>query len=448
MNKMVFGMLSVKRVMIGLALLSSVPLASCGSSGGARLHVAQTSDATAGSDHKGHLAPGTFAGITVSIRNTGSSPARGLTIQDLLPDGFHYYELTTLGGDAIRTSTQDPGAQGNPRWGTWTILAASSNKESELVLSFKVQAATQPGDYTNQVKITGSEVGEVDEGDGLVLVVEPRPSLTITTAATTDKATTGGTVTYVLSVNNVGSAVAKGVVVSATLAPGFIYTTTVGFEGNSARISNVDPPGSSLLPVWASWNIPPMSKGVPGLLRVTFQARILPGVQPGIYTLTTGLTAAQDIPAVTAGNGAPVAVGKGTTIPISVTVAPTSPYASQGGTVTYVITVENDSNDAALGVRVTDTLPTGFTYQTTNSIVIKGQGAGSRLQPSAGTATPQWGPFSIPAGGFSGATLVITFTADVNSASLGPHPNVVSGSATNAQITGAADQNPITVTAG
>jgi uncharacterized repeat protein (TIGR01451 family) len=441
-------LIALRRAMIGLALLTSVPLAACGAANGARLQVTQTSDATAGTDHKGHMAPGTFAGITVAIRNVGAVTARGLTIQDLLPDGFRYYELTTLGGNAIRTSTQEPGAQGNPQWGTWTIPAASSSKESELVLSFKVQAATQPGDYTNHVKITGSEVGDVDEGDGLSLVVEPRPSLTVTTAATTDKATTGGTVTYVLSVNNVGSAVAKGVVVSATLPPGFSYTTTTGFEGNSQRITNVDPPGSSLLPVWASWNIPPMIKGAPGLLRITFQARILPGVQPGIYTLTTGLTAAQDIPAVTAGNGAPVAVGKGTTIPISVTVAPTSPYAAQGGTVTYVITVENDSNDAATGVKVTDTLPAGFTFAGTNSITIGGKSVGSRLQPSAGTTTPQWGPFTIPAGGFNGVTLVITLTAKVNGASLGPHPNVVSGSATNAQITGAADQSPVTVTSG
>ena len=168
----------------------------------------------------------------------------------------------------------------------------------------------------------------------------------------------------------------------------------------------------------------------------------------GELAATTGLTAAQDIPAVTAGNGAPVAVGKGTTIPISVTVAPTSPYAPQGGSVTYVITVENDSNDAATGVRVTDTLPAGFTFQGTNSIVVGGKGVASRLQPSVGTTTPQWGPFNIPAGGFNGVTLVITFTAGVNSASLGPHPNVVSGSATNAQITGAADQSPVNVTAG
>jgi len=82
-----------------------------------------------------------------------------------------------------------------------------------------------------------------------------------------------------------------------------------------------------------------------------------------------------------------------------------------------------------------------------NGIVINGKNAGSRLQPAAGSATPQWGPFIIPAGGFNGATLVITFTANVNGASLGPHPNVVSGNSSNAQITGGSDQSPVTITA-
>ena len=45
-------------------------------------------------------------------------------------------------------------------------------------------------------------------------------------------------------------------------------------------------------------------------------------------------------------------------------------------------------------------------------------------------------------------TLVITFTATINGAPLGPHPNVVSGNSSNAQITGGSDQSPIIVTAG
>jgi uncharacterized repeat protein (TIGR01451 family) len=270
----------------------------------------------------------------------------------------------------------------------------------------------------------------------------------VAAAASTAQVTTGGAATYVISVSNIGSAVAKSVVVSVSLAPGFLYTTTTGYEGNSVRTSAVDPPGNSLLPVWSSWDIPGAVNGAAGLLRLTFQARVLAAVVPGLYNLTVAVTSAKDVPPQTIGNTAPVAVGKGTTIPITMTVAPTAPYAAQNGTVAYVITVENDSTDAAKGVTVTDTLPLGFVFQSTNSIVINGQNAGSRLQPSAGSATPQWGPFTVPGGGFNGSTLVITFTAKVNGAALGPHPNVVSGNGSNAQITGASDQAPVIVTAG
>jgi uncharacterized repeat protein (TIGR01451 family) len=428
-------------------LLIPLVLAACGPTPSARLVISQSSDAPTGSDHKGHLPPGAFTGITLSIRNTGPGPARGLSVEDVLPVGFHYYELTTLGGNAIRTATSDPGLQGNPKWGTWTIPAGNGNTISALVLNFKVQAAVKPGDYVNQIKISTSTDTELDLGS-LGIVVEPRPALTVTAAAASAQVTTGSLVTYVVSVTNVGSAVAKSVVVSVSLAPGFLYNTTTGYEGNGVRVASVDPPANSLLPLWSGWDIPPASSAGPGLLRLTFQARVLPAVAPGVYNLTVAVTSSKDVAPQTIGNSAPVAVGKGTKVPITMTVAPTAPYAAQSGTVTYIITVENDSNDAAQGVTVTDTLPQGFTYLTTNSIVINGKPSGSRLQPAAGSATPQWGPFSIPAGGFNGATLVITFTARVNGATLGPHANVVSGNSSNAQITGGSDQNPVVITAG
>ena len=430
-----------------LLVLTAVALTACGPGESSRLVVTQSTDVPGGADHKGHLAPGAFVGLTLSIRNTGAGPARGVTVEDVLPAGFRYYELTTLGGNAIRTASRDPAAQGNPIWGTWTIPAGNGNTVSALILSFRVQATVKPGDYQNKVKITTALASEVAQDDPVGLVVEPRPALVVAAAAATSQVTTGGAATYVVSVSNVGSAVARSVVVSVSLAPGFLYTTTTGYDGNSVRTSAIDPPGNSLLPVWSSWDIPAAVNGAAGLLRLTFQARVLPAVVPGLYNLTVAVTSARDVPPQTIGNTAPVSVGKGTTIPITMTVAPTSAYVAQNGSVTYVITVENDSIDAARGVTVTDTLPLGFVFQATNSVVINGQNAGSRLQPGAGSATPQWGPFIIPGGGFNGSTLVITFSAKVAGAGLGPHPNVVSGNSSNAQITGASDSAPVIVTA-
>src|SRR6202171_1443728 len=352
----------MKRLSISAAslLLVSVALTACGPGESSRLVITQSTDVASGADHKSHLAPGVFMGLTLSIRNTGAGPARGVTVEDVLPAGFRYYELTTLAGNAIRTDTSDPAAQGNPVWGTFTIPAGNGNTVSALITSFKVQAAVKPGDYQNKVKITtltGSDV----QGDPVALVAEPRPALTVAAAPSTPKVTSGGAATYVVSVSNVGSAVAKGVVVSVSLAPGFLYTTTTGYEGHRVRVSAVAPPGNSLLPVWSSWDIPGAVNGAAGLLRLTFQARVLPAVVPGLYNLTVAVTSVKDVPPQTIGNTAPVAVGKGTTIPITMTVAPTSAYVAQNGTVSYVITVENNSTDAAKGVTVTDTLPLGFT---------------------------------------------------------------------------------------
>jgi large repetitive protein len=435
---------------LAVAVLAMAPLNACGTPSSTHLVLTQASDASVkADDHKGHVAPGVFVGITITIANVGTGPARAVTVTDALPSGFHYYELTTIGGDAIRTGIQDPGQQGDPQWGTWTIPAGSAAKESTLVISFKAQGAVQPGDYANVVKISTSSAVTLDQSDPLPIVVDPSPALTVTTAATSAQALSGGTVTYVVSVANIGSAVAHGIAVAVSLPPGFLYLTTSNIEGNGTRLESIDPPGSSLLPLWASWDVPKAANNQPGLLRISFQARILPAVAPGLYTVTTGVTGVQDIPAQTIGGSAPVAVGKGTTIPINMTVAAQSPYAPQNGQVTYVITVENDSTDAAANVTITDTLPQGLTYATTAGITVNGKASGSRLQPAAGASTPQWGPFSIPGGGFSGSTLVITFTAKVAAdAPLGAHADLVSGTSSNAQLTGGSDQTPVTITTG
>lgn len=431
-----------------LAALAVTPLAACGSSSTADLRITQTTDAAVGADHRGHVVPGTFVGITISIQNTGAGAARGLMVRDILPAGFHFYEETTVGGDAIRTATDDPAAQGDPQWGTWTLPPAASGQPSTLVISFTAQAANKPGQYQNLVDLQTTPAQEVQQGAPAVVVVDPRPSLALTVAATSPQTTSGGSVTYVLSVSNMGSAPAAGVTVSVSLPAGFLYQSTSGFEGNGTRSLDVDPPANSLLPVWASWSIPPAAGDAAGLLRVTFQAHILPGVQAGVYSLAAGLSADAPVVPQTLGQLAPVVVGKATTVPVAMRVAASSPYVHQGGVATYVITVENDSVTGATGVVVTDTLPQGFTYAGTTSVSVNGQGAGSRLQPGVGSATPQWGPFTIPAGGLNGATLTITFTANVApSTALGQHANVVSGNATNAQITGGSDALPITVTA-
>src|SRR5919108_5146533 len=137
------------------ALTASVGgLAGCAGSSSFHLVVTQTAGADGAADHAEHVAPSTFTGLSVTIQNIGKGPARDVHVRDVLPEGFRFYELTTLGGNAIRTSISDPAPAGDPVWGAWTIPAPQDNKQSALVLSFKVQVALRPGEYKNAVRLS------------------------------------------------------------------------------------------------------------------------------------------------------------------------------------------------------------------------------------------------------------------------------------------------------
>jgi len=73
-------------------LLSPVVLAACTGSEASRLVITQSTDAPAGADHKGHVSPGVFTGITLSIRNTGAGAAREAnTLKALFNDDQHAF---------------------------------------------------------------------------------------------------------------------------------------------------------------------------------------------------------------------------------------------------------------------------------------------------------------------------------------------------------------------
>ncbi len=257
----------------GLAL----SLTACGDEA-AKLKVTQTV-----ADRTG---PGDTVAIIISVTNLGPGPARGLQIQDRLPAGFQYQATTTIGATHTRTAYLDPQpGTAQPTWGTWT-MAPPAGRENPLVVSFKVKAASTPGDYTNSLALVTSSPSTVEvEGRGKV-TVNPRPALGLTVATSTPAAGAGSNAAYTITVQNTGSAEAPAVTVLDVLPPGFEFAGTVSIDGNASRGGLIDPPPKSLLPVWASWTIPAATREGPGLLRIEFQARILPGTPAGVYNNT------------------------------------------------------------------------------------------------------------------------------------------------------------------
>lgn len=96
--------------------------------------------------------------------------------------------------------------------------------------------------------------------------------------------------------------------------------------------------------------------------------------------LLPGLTVAASGPAVTLAKSA----------------SPTNVVA--GGVVTYTITLANSGDEAAQGVRVTDTLPAGFTYRPGSSRVTINGASVSTADPSRSGSTLTWSGFQLPSG--------------------------------------------------
>jgi hypothetical protein len=72
-------------------------------------------------------------------------------------------------------------------------------------------------------------------------------------------------------------------VVTDILPSGFEFAGTAAIEGNFGRTAPVDPRPKHLIATWAAFSIPPANKEGPGLLRIIFEARILPGTPGGLY---------------------------------------------------------------------------------------------------------------------------------------------------------------------
>lgn len=83
---------------------------------------------------------------------------------------------------------------------------------------------------------------------------------------------------------------------------------------------------------------------------------------------------------------------------------------SAPNTANYSITVSNTNHGGAGGVKIKDTLPPGFTYDSGATAVLNGGAIGSTTPNNTGTATaPEFGDYLIPSGG----SVTLTFEVDI-----------------------------------
>ena len=292
---------------------------------------------------------------------------------------------------------------------TVAILVTSSN--------LGANPNTVSGVSTTETPTAGAGSGPVN------LTVVAGIFLTVTKVANTStvvNTSSGTTASYSVTVTNSSSSGATGVKLIDNLPAGFTYLTTTNATLDGAQL-----PSSSYTVTGITtpqWDTAPVSGGftIPAgkTLVFSFIASVTSTVADGVYNNSASATSS-NATSITNFDGAAntsdnVTVTSAIIAASKTTSTPVVANSPGGATASYTITINNTGSAQATGVKVTDTLPAGFSYASTSSVVANG--STTAFTTGGTTAVPQWD--SSPPGGFTinpGAGLVITFNAFITS---------------------------------
>ncbi|WP_174367791.1 S-layer family protein [Deinococcus sp. JMULE3] len=315
-------------------------------------------------DKSGAAAVGSGGVVTYTLRvwNNGPSSVSGVSVTDSIPAGF-----TVTGISCAATGTATCGTQSftassvTITSGTLSVDTAPTNATPDGNFLTYTLTGTAPtsGTLSNTASVvvpggvTDGVTGNNTSGTVTTLIVDA-----VDDAAVNLAFGAGGTVT-VLGNDTLGAA-------AATTA--------------NVTVSIVD------------------KGGLTGLSVNGGQLNVPPGTGSGSYTVTYQICS---VTTPTACDTATVPINIGTaTADVSITKTAAG-FAQPGDTITYTLTVTNAGPNAADGVSVTDTLPTGVTYVSSTPA---GAVSGSTLTWTLGT---------LPAGAQQAITVVVTAPDEV-----------------------------------
>ena len=342
--------------------------------------------------------------FTVTVQNSGTDTATGVTVADPLPAGLTF------------VSTDQP-ASYNGATGVWTIGTVAPGTNPSLQITARVDSL---GTKTNTAQIRSSDINDPDstpnnnnpaEDDQASVTVTPASAnLSLTKTVNNSSPNLGENVTFTITVNNAGPNAATGVNVRDQLPPGTTLVSASSPSYNSAT---------------GIWNVGTVPVGGSQTLNLTATSS-----SAGTNTNTAEIIAADQFdPNSTPGNGVASeddqdsAAITSQQIDLSLSKTVDNARPNVGEEVTFVITVNNAGPSTATGVAVTETLPAGVTL------------LGS---------TPSQGNFNSSTGVWTVGTIGVNASQTL---SLRTRINEITADSNTAQVT-AADQSDVDSTPG
>jgi uncharacterized repeat protein (TIGR01451 family) len=349
---------------------------------------------------KPSAAPGDALAYTLTFANTsGATDATGATVVDTLPAGVTFSSATLNGSPVTPTGT-------NPY--TFTVSSSgaaagtiAAGASGTLVIDATVGNPLDAAiaSVTNDATLSSTQTSPI--GASATTGITGRgapggtPSLAIALAADRTTAAPGDTVTYTVTVVNVGTAGASDVTVSDALP----IATYYGFGACSGGCTNA---AGTL-----TWNVGSLAAGASATYTFTMLAGSA-GLPAGVTVIPdTASAAATGVGAVTSGT-VNVTLDGNPILALAKSASPASGLAP-GDTVTYTLVVSNTGSAAASDVVVGDPIPSNASFAG-NIAATAGSGAfdavGNKVVFTVGSLA-------------SGASATLTFDATVGTLAAG-----------------------------
>ncbi|MCV9930207.1 gliding motility-associated C-terminal domain-containing protein [Flavobacterium sp. LS1R49] len=314
--------------------------------------------------------------FTLVATNNGPSDGTGITVTDLLPAGYTYISSTEPGA-----TTYDPAT------GIWNIGTLANGASSTMTITALVNAT---GPYGNTATIDGTENDPTPGNNSSSSTPTPTPTTDLAVVKTVDNANppVGSTVVFTVVATNNGPSDATGVIVNDAVPTGY---TTTGINVTTGTVDLIN----------SIWTIGALANGASATLTIT--ATVL---ATGNYANTATISGNENdtTPANNSSTSTPTPVP---TSDRSLVKTVDNANPAVGSNVVFSLAATNNGPSDSTGVTVTDQLPAGYTYVSSNAPL------GTNYDPSSGL----WTIGTLT----NGTTSTLTITATVNAT--GPYAN-------------------------
>jgi uncharacterized repeat protein (TIGR01451 family) len=267
--------------------------------------------------------------FTITLTDIGPANATNVTVQDSLPAGLTFVSATPSQGTYVSGT------------GVWTVGTMTTATPQTLVIQATVAS---PNPQTNTASVSHSDQPDTNPANNTASATETpqQADLRVTKIVNNPTPNVGDTITYTVTLTDLGPNTATNVTVQDTLPAGLAFVSATPSQGTYNSGTGV-------------WTIGTVTTATSQTLLI--QATVT-SANPG--TNTAAISHSDQFDPNTANNSASVALGASADLALAETVSNATPNV--GDTITFTVTLTNLGPSTATNVTVQDLLPAGLTF--------------------------------------------------------------------------------------